>query len=208
MNTITITRMGNQDLPKMITREQALSRLDGKTLDQPIKITTHTGKMTGTPSISTSVKLNQRCQERAKCDGICAHCYAAGLLDKRDGLRKNLELNTELLTKELIYWDDLPRIYDDIFRFEAFGDLNNEIQLVNYVRICLKNPKFPHADKVFTVYTLDYALENNVPINCCYRKCFECRRCYTDNNVTEIFELLKSDQRKKKAKELFKGEEA
>lgn len=45
--------------------------------------------------------------------------------------------------------------------------------------------------KRFTVYTKEYAEENNITINCGSRDCFNCRRCYTDNNEMDVNELKK-----------------
>ena len=57
----------------------------------------------------------------------------------------------------------------------------------------LKNGK-SMIDKVFTVYTCDYALENNIAINCGGAKCLECKLCYLKNKTVFINEMLKDDQ--------------
>lgn len=50
----------------------------------------------------------------------------------------------------------------------------------------------PHADKVFTVYTKEYAEENGVVINCGKRKCLSCMQCYSKvGSPTIINEILK-----------------
>jgi hypothetical protein len=41
--------------------------------------------------------------------------------------------------------EKLPIINNIYFRFESFGDLNNDIQVINYFRICYKNPKVKFA---------------------------------------------------------------
>lgn len=55
------------------------------------------------------------------------------------------------------------------------------------------NPKnFPFVDKVFTVYTEDYAHEHGIKINCGARSCLACGRCYRKSNGVEyVNELLK-----------------
>lgn len=116
--------------------------------------TNHTGKMEGIQSISTSVLLNANCQHNRKVIGaVCAHCYAGNLANMYSGLEARLARNTETLTKP-IEDKDIPNIdHLEIFRFEAFGDLNNEIQLDNYVKIVQANP---HTH--FALYTKQYGL--------------------------------------------------
>ena len=57
----------------------------------------------------------------------------------------------------------------------------------------LRNGK-PMIDKVFTVYTCDYAIENNVKINCGNKKCLGCKLCYMNSSVKEINEIVKNEQ--------------
>lgn len=132
-----------------------------------IHISEHTGKMEGIRSISTSVLLNKGCQRNAlNKKSICAHCYAVTLCKLRDGLDKQLIYNTGILTASVIDDSELPEITDKYFRFEAFGDLNNDIQLINYMNIVKKNP-----ETRFTLYTkqykiaYDYFKANDVPDN-------------------------------------------
>lgn len=47
-------------------------------------------------------------------------------------------------------------------------------------------------DAVFTVYTKEYAKENNITISCGDRKCIECLKCYNHHNgIIYINELVK-----------------
>lgn len=56
---------------------------------------------------------------------------------------------------------------------------------------------FPFIDKVFTVYTAEFAVAHDVPINCGGNSCQQCGRCYDpDNGEFFINEMLKEDQRK------------
>ena len=132
------------------------------------------------------------------------------------------------------------------FRFEAFGDVQNEIQLINYIRIASHNPKtkfalftknyevaydvlslydkYPsnmnlvisslminkpmnltklwsthkfekHQLKNFTVYDYDYLKEHpEIKINCGSKDCYGCHLCYSDRDVEEVNEILKSDK--------------
>ena len=128
--------------------------------------TDHTGKMEGINSLSTSVKLNPNCQKNQKIRGtICAKCYAENMTDMYAGLSERLVRNTEILTKPLTP-EQIPVITDEIFRFESFGDLNNEIQLDNYVRIARANPgtRFTLWTKMYLV-AYHYFSEHDVPEN-------------------------------------------
>jgi hypothetical protein len=49
---------------------------------------------------------------------------------------------------------------------------------------------YPFVDKVFTVYTKEYAEEHGIDINCGHRNCVECGKCYNKNFVTEINEII------------------
>ena len=56
---------------------------------------------------------------------------------------------------------------------------------------------YKFVDIVFTVYTADYAIENNITINCGSRDCINCLRCYTKTNgVIYVNEMLKSQAKK------------
>ncbi len=134
-----------------------------------IKLTLdHTGKMEGIDSLSTSVLLNPNCQKNQKCSGsICEHCYAETLANMYKGLGAKLESNTKELTERILLDSELPDLENrEIFRLEAFGDLNNETQLINYINIALKNPKVQ-----ITLYTKmyklvrDYFKDHDVPDN-------------------------------------------
>ena len=121
-----------------------------------IKIcTNHTGKMEGIKSISTSVLLNDYCQERRKVIGsICSRCYANNMAQMYKSLQQNLEHNTKILTTRVLSFEELPDLHEEeIFRFESFGDLNNMTQLINYFNIARKNPFVR-----FSLYTKRFGL--------------------------------------------------
>ena len=110
--------------------------------EEYITITEHQGKMTLIPSISTSKKLNANCQKMScsdNCDCICKYCYADKTMAMYPNLEKSLTNNTAILTRELTFSEikEIAKFYlnTSIARFESFGDLNNEIQLINYIRI-------------------------------------------------------------------------
>lgn len=106
----------------------------------------HSGKMKGMWSISTSCKENPLCQERAKLKGsICEKCYASALLSFRKSMADCFKTNTKRLTTEIISEDKLPDIYNKYGRLEAFGDIQNSTQVINYFNICNKNKEVKFA---------------------------------------------------------------
>lgn len=204
--------------------------------------TNHLGKMTGMASLSTSPLRNTFCKARCKCKGtICAHCYSVSMQKQYSALSKCLTKNYEVLTKCVIPVDKMPVLNYLMFRFESFGDVQNEIQLINYLNMCKRNPRtqftiwtknmaifdrlftrgyrgveyrkpknliiivsspvvnmsvdirrYPYADKVFTVYTEEYATANKIAIGCAHRSCAACQKCYNRaNHVRYVNELLK-----------------
>ena len=104
-----------------------------------VNVTKHSGKMEGIPSISTSCILNSRCQKRVSCDkSVCHNCFAHSYMKFRKELREALERNYHILTERLLTKKEIGdlNINSSFFRLEAFGDLNNNIQLINYINIC------------------------------------------------------------------------
>ena len=104
----------------------------------------HTGKMQHLVSLSTSVLCNPYCEIRRSIDGmVCAVCYAANMTEKLyKQMQPLLEENTKVLTTVLIPKKDMPFLVSEsgYFRFEAFGDLINEIQVANYFNMAAANP--------------------------------------------------------------------
>ena len=115
------------------------------------------GKMEGIWSLSTSCTSNPLCQKYHKIKGsICEKCYAHTLMEMRKGLEKKGERNAEILTKEkVVFLKGTPDIPSKIkyFRFEAFGDVQNETQLMNYLMIACSN-----NDTRFALFTKNYKL--------------------------------------------------
>ena len=106
------------------------------------------GKMTDILSLSTNVYKNSRCMHRHNnCPtSICSKCFAVKTVNSYDSLHKNLNINTEVLASRELASVELQNISIEIlyameknnthkFRFESFGDLNNEIQAFNYLQI-------------------------------------------------------------------------
>lgn len=108
--------------------------------------TKHSGKMSGMVSISTSVTTNERCKKNASIKGsICEKCFAAKQMKIFPSMEKPMVENQRILTSEIIPLEKLPIINNLYFRFEAFGDLNNDIQVINYFNLCCKNPNVKFA---------------------------------------------------------------
>lgn len=117
-------------------------------------ISTHSGKMEGIPSISTSVKLNPHCITNQACEGtICQWCYANTYAGFRKQLRDKLEINTLFYTKYELTKKDIPLINSKYFRFESFGDLINILQVKNYFTIARAN-----RDTYFVLWTKNPAI--------------------------------------------------
>lgn len=108
--------------------------------------TKHSGKMSGMVSISTSVTTNERCAKNAQIKGsICEKCFAAKQMKVFPSMEKPMIENQRILTGSVLPDHMLPVINNLYFRFEAFGDLNNYIQVINYFNICKKNPRVKFA---------------------------------------------------------------
>lgn len=104
--------------------------------------TKHTGKMSGMVSISTSVTTNARCTKNAQIKGsICEKCFAMKQMKFYPSMENCMVENQHILTSSVLPMEKLPTINNLYFRFEAFGDLNNAVQVINYFNICYKNPK-------------------------------------------------------------------
>lgn len=108
--------------------------------------TSHSGKMQGMVSISTSVTTNERCKKNAQIKGsICEKCFAAKQMKIYPSMENCMVENQRILTSEILPMEKLPTINNLYFRFESFGDLNNATQVKNYFNICYKNPRVKFA---------------------------------------------------------------
>lgn len=106
----------------------------------------HTGKMKGMQSLSTCCQSNANCKRNAAVEGsVCSKCYAMRMTKMYKNLAPCLEKNAKILSEAILPDDKLPKIKVQYFRFEAFGDLINEIHVKNYFNICKKNPSTKFA---------------------------------------------------------------
>ena len=116
--------------------------------DVGLHITTnHNGKMDGMQSLSTSPLVNAQCNRNCTIEGsICKGVNGKGCFSRKQTqvfptMEKPLAKNYEILTTRVLSIEELPIINALYFRFEAFGDLASETQVINFFRICEHNPK-------------------------------------------------------------------
>ncbi len=94
-------------------------------------------------------------------------------------------------------WTKVPFLYDKVFR-SIGGKPKNMV--MNVSSTCLNKAypigKFDWIDHVFTVYTADYVINNNITIHCGGKECRNCGICYTPTSGKPFFvnELLKKEQ--------------
>lgn len=73
---------------------------------------------------------------------------------------------------------------------------DNIIYVYSTPKLDEASPKLPEGfDKVFSVYSRQYAKDKNVQINCA-KLCFTCQLCYAKNDTHIVNELIKSNSHK------------
>ena len=132
----------------------------------PVYISKHlNGKMEDMHAISTNTLTNPFCITMNNADKhyknsnvICKACYSMKSL--KGYLHKNSKFyqqNSDLLSKDIIEFKDIPVINSLYFRFHAHGELINDMHLINLCRICVANPKV-----TFSLWTKRLAILNKV----------------------------------------------
>lgn len=125
-------------------------------------MTTHSGKMSGIKSIGTSCLCNKSCLARHENkDSICANCYSFRLQELRQELRNKLALNTLFYATYEIKPEQVPRINAACTRFESFGELNNELQFLNYRLIAARNEQCIFTLWSKMLFLIDRAFRHN-----------------------------------------------
>lgn len=124
--------------------------------------TNHTGKMKGMVSISTTSLLNSFCQKMQCTKGvICEHCYTNKGFLKTVVNSGKLKGNYNLLTSQKVDWLKVQGIQElsnvKYVRIEAFGELENEIQFRNYLRLANS-----FKEQNFTIWTKRKDLLENI----------------------------------------------
>ena len=126
--------------------------------------TKHNGKMKGMQSLSTSPLCNKYCQAYSKDPRkVCYKCYAQTQMKCYTNMQACFERNTKILTESIISQGNLPYINAAVFRFEAFGDISSEIQVINYFNICKKNKHVSFALWTKNPSIIDRAIKNGNP---------------------------------------------
>jgi len=109
--------------------------------------------MSGLVSLSTDINSNPLCLARQKNGAaVCSACFASRMFDDNSGRYRGVNTafkhNTEILTARILDNSELPTIDAEkypLFRFEAYGDLINTTQAINYIKIARKNPRVKFA---------------------------------------------------------------
>ena len=135
-----------------------------------IHISKMSGKLEGLRAISTNTTTNDYCikqYEKKDSKNICTFCYSQEMLRTyRKNMAQALQRNTDIISKKVIHEDGLPIILDAFFRFNAHGELINEINLINYVNIALKNSYFTFSLWTKKLYIITkYYKDNKKPQN-------------------------------------------
>lgn len=99
---------------------------------------------------------------------------------------KNPNVNFALWTKNPAFIDMAINLY--------YEEKPKNLQIVmssHFINVKANISKFPFVDKVFTVCTKEYAEANGIEINCGSNLCLSCGKCYFDNGIVELYELVK-----------------
>jgi hypothetical protein len=109
-----------------------------------IHISIMNGKLDGLKAISSNTITNPYCQKQYNSnnqDNICTKCYSNIMLKSyRKNMQSPLQSNSNILSNSILPDNQLPIILDAYFRFNAHGELINDIHLINLVNIAIKNP--------------------------------------------------------------------
>lgn len=140
-----------------------------------LNITQHSGKMEGVPSISTNKLLNENCRKLMNSKNencICKHCFVDGVMNRYNNVEQALTHNTNIITKRILTKSEIEKLGRNFLntlmvRFESFGDLNNEIQLINYVNLAkfCKRTSFALFTKHFSIVLKYLKAGNKLPKN-------------------------------------------
>lgn len=116
---------------------------------QTVHISVMTGKLNGLRAISTNTRTNPYCiKQNASGDetNICTKCYSHTMLSSyRKNMAPALQRNSDALSAAPLAPDAVPQIRDPYFRFDAHGELINEVHLANLCAITEHNPRTSFA---------------------------------------------------------------
>lgn len=121
----------------------------------------HKGKMSGMMSLSTSCIGNEYCKRYAEDgDKICSHCYAQTQMKRYKNMHPCYERNADVLCGRVLSKEEMPLLNTAFFRFESFGDLRNETQVINYFNICKANKHVKFALWTKNPFLIQRAIDN------------------------------------------------
>ena len=100
-------------------------------------------------------------------------------------------------------WTKSPHIMSEVLNDMSYKKPKNLIIVTSslFLNLAYKletlhyKKKYWFIDKIFTVYTADFALKHRIVINCGDNKCLKCLKCYTFNDIIYINEILKKEQK-------------
>ena len=108
-----------------------------------LHMTMGTAKMEHIPSFNTPASSNPFClkmNESADKAVVCTRCYSINTEKRYPKLISALERNADLY-KRILLDVELPRLNFAIARFDSFGEVHNEIHVLNYFNLARKNPE-------------------------------------------------------------------
>jgi hypothetical protein len=107
-----------------------------------LKISKMTGKLEGIGALNTNPLTNSFCIDRNV--GICGTCYSKYSLNTyRTSCAKPFQKNSDILSSAPLKF--IPYIETAIFRFNAHGELINNIHFANLASIAAKNKQSAFA---------------------------------------------------------------
>ena len=129
--------------------------------EQQIHISNMSGKLKHFHAISTDTTTNKFCNDMfnsSNKDIICVECYSQGMLRTyRKNMQPALNRNSKMLSTSILEDRFIPTIIDRVFRFDAHGELINQIHFKNLLAIVNKNP---HC--TFALWTKRFNIVNKV----------------------------------------------
>jgi hypothetical protein len=106
-------------------------------------MTIGTAKMENIPSFNTPASSNPFCLKMNGSNDktvVCTRCYSINTEKRYPKLINALERNADLY-KRILLDVELPRLNFAIARFDSFGEVHNEIHVLNYFNLARKNPE-------------------------------------------------------------------
>lgn len=114
------------------------------------------GKMEGMYSLNTSANINPFCLKMRECAGvICKSCYTKGKEKMHTACHTAWVNNYHVLSENVLKDRELPIINQQVFRFDAHGELVNRIHYKNLIKIAEANPR-----TMFALWTKHLAVIN------------------------------------------------